>query len=145
MTRPRSKEPGDLLRRALENLVCSTLMASQLISFSIIDGAYNHTSDSYGVDVRGKFHDLCAESTPPKLDLTHHLPTGITQRMLINTCLWFRPTSIEFVLYQSRTFDDMRILAFEADYPVPGCTYPDDYHGYLWEWVRLQQICFNFF
>lgn len=40
-------------------------------------------------------------------------------------------------------YDDMRILAFEADYPVPGRTYVEGYQGYTW--VRLDQLVFHFY
>ncbi|KAG4433948.1 hypothetical protein IFR05_010561 [Cadophora sp. M221] len=57
----------------------------------------------------------------------------VTDRTCMNSTL----TDAHFPLY-----DDMRILAFEANYPVPGRQYIEGYKGFTW--VRLDQLVYNF-
>lgn len=42
-----------------------------------------------------------------------------------------------------RYYDIMRVIAVDADYPIPDREYPDGYRGYTW--VRVQQLADKFF
>jgi hypothetical protein len=42
-----------------------------------------------------------------------------------------------------RSWDEMRLLAFEADFPQPGSTYVEGYRA--WMWVRLEQLVYRFY
>ncbi|KAK0122592.1 hypothetical protein ONS96_009633 [Cadophora gregata f. sp. sojae] len=43
----------------------------------------------------------------------------------------------------SAPYDDMHILAFEADYPITSRKYIDGYEGF--SWIRLDQLAYNFY
>ncbi|KUJ19025.1 uncharacterized protein LY89DRAFT_510913 [Mollisia scopiformis] len=62
---------------------------------------------------------------------------------LSNTFLVINKTCIDSVLASPGYSDDMRILAFEADFPQPGRTYVEGYQG--WTWVRLEQLVDAFY
>ena len=62
---------------------------------------------------------------------------------LTNTFLVINKDCIDSVLSDSRRVDDMRILAFEADFPQPGRDYIEGYQG--WVWVCLEQLIDSFY
>lgn len=61
--------------------------------------------------------------------------------ILTNTFLVYDPVCITSA--HGSLCEDMRILAFEADYPVAGRTYFEGYAGYTW--VRLDALVFRFY
>lgn len=61
---------------------------------------------------------------------------------LTNTFLVINKTCVDSVLDQ-RSWDEMRILALEADFPQPGRTYVEGYRG--WTWVRFEQLVYRFY
>ncbi|KAK4983646.1 hypothetical protein LTR50_007103 [Elasticomyces elasticus] len=87
-------------------------------------------SDNAVAELRRIFSDFCESA---------EFAAGV----LTNTFLVVDPTCIDSVMRWPRHYDDARILAIEADYPHPGRAYAEGYCGYMW--VRLQQLCDNFF
>jgi hypothetical protein len=84
-----------------------------------------------------------AYSGPPGPD--PRSPAEILQKrrgFLTNTFLVINKTCIDSVLDQP-FLDDMRILAFEADFPQPNRTYIEGYQG--WTWVRFEQLVYRFY
>lgn len=82
-------------------------------------------------------------------DTTGHLKDGIAAAgFLTNTFLLIDPTCVESILEDgaqpaSLFWDNMRVLAFEADFPIPGRQYEEGYQGFTW--VRLDQLIYNFY
>jgi hypothetical protein len=85
----------------------------------------------------------------PTITYTGHLKDGIAKAgFLTNTFLLIDPTCVESILENgaqpaSVLWDNMRVLAFEADFPVPGRQYEEGYQGFTW--VRLDQLIYNFY
>lgn len=75
---------------------------------------------------------------------TRNMKDGIAgSGLLTNTFLVIDPVCIDLVLSQSPFYDDLRVLAFEADFPVEGHEYVEGYQGFTW--VRLDQLVYNFY
>ncbi|KAI9829708.1 MAG: hypothetical protein M1826_005451 [Phylliscum demangeonii] len=73
-------------------------------------------------------------------------PSCIYPGLLTNTFLVANRTCIDSVLHPAGWLDDMRLLAFEADFPPPpphGRTSQAGYKG--WMWVRLAQLVHHFY
>ncbi|KAH7372121.1 hypothetical protein BKA64DRAFT_715129 [Cadophora sp. MPI-SDFR-AT-0126] len=70
---------------------------------------------------------------------------ALLHRELANTFLVLDTECVNSILTGANfpLYDDMRILAFEADYPVPGRKYIEGYQGFTW--VRLDQLVYNFY
>lgn len=77
----------------------------------------------------------------------HEFPNGLsTSDLLTNTFLVIDPVCLDSVLDsdgESKPYGEMRVLAFEADFPVEGRKYVDGYQGFTW--VRLDQLVSNFY
>ncbi|KAF7927657.1 uncharacterized protein EAE98_006039 [Botrytis deweyae] len=77
-------------------------------------------------------------------EYTGDLEDGIAgSGFLTNTFLVFDPVCIDLVVESGYFYDNMRVLAFEAEFPVPGRTYVEGYQGYTW--VRLDQLVCYFY
>lgn len=70
--------------------------------------------------------------------------------LLTNTFLVIDPVCIDSILHKEgrqttgwERYDDMRILAFEAEFPVQGRKYVEGYQGFTW--VRLDQLVYHFY
>jgi hypothetical protein len=78
----------------------------------------------------------------PKTHLCVHSKTVLPgQEFLTDTFLGFAPVSIASGF--GRYYDDMRVLAFEVDFPVERRKCAEEYQGFTW--VRLDQLVFNFY
>lgn len=90
-----------------------------------------------------------AEDVTPVNTCTHQYKDGISASgVLTNTFLVIDPVCIDSVipadgLQYTIRWDNMRILAFEADFPVEGRTYAEGYQGFTW--VRMDQLIYNFY
>ncbi|TGO23399.1 hypothetical protein BPAE_0134g00330 [Botrytis paeoniae] len=62
---------------------------------------------------------------------------------LTNTFLVFDPVCSDLVVESVYFYDNMRFLAFEVKFSVPGKTYAKGYQGYTW--VRLDQLVYYFY
>lgn len=62
---------------------------------------------------------------------------------LTNTFLIIDPVCIDTFLENKYHYDNLRILAFEANFPVEGRKYVEGYQGYTW--VRRDQLVYNFY
>jgi hypothetical protein len=100
--------------------------------------------------LRKAFHDL---TTRPE-DFQENTPFGTRSPAerphnhtgyLRNTFLVINPVCVESVLHCPRRprVDDMRMLAFDANYPEKGCVYEQGYEG--WKWVRMEQLVGEFY
>ncbi|KAF7916853.1 hypothetical protein EAE99_009478 [Botrytis elliptica] len=77
-------------------------------------------------------------------EYTGDLEDGIAgSGFLTNTFLVFDPVCIDLVVESGYFYDNMRVLAFEAEFPVPGRTCVEGYQGYTW--VRLDQLVYYFY
>ena len=75
---------------------------------------------------------------------TRNVKDGVAgSGLLTNTFLVIDPVCIDLVLSQSPFYDDLRVLAFEADFPIEGHEYVEGYQGFTW--VRLDQLVYNFY
>jgi hypothetical protein len=89
------------------------------------------------------------EDVTPLDTYTGHLKNGIAESgVLTNTFLLIDPICVDSVVgtgSQAETvfYENMRVLAFEADFPVPGREYKEGYQGFTW--VRLDQLVYNFY
>ncbi|KAH9213103.1 hypothetical protein DL95DRAFT_447254 [Leptodontidium sp. 2 PMI_412] len=65
--------------------------------------------------------------------------------LLTNTFLVIDLECVGSVIVRDRSplFDEMRIRAYEADFPVLGRKYEEGYEGFTW--VRLDQLVYNFY
>lgn len=85
----------------------------------------------------------------PAITYTGHFKDGIAKAgFLTNTFLLIDPTCVDSILGDrvrpgSVSWDNMRVLAFEADFPVPCRQYEEGYPGFTW--VRLDQLIYNFY
>ncbi|CAD6439911.1 ea30048a-8284-457a-aae8-770c2968d441 [Sclerotinia trifoliorum] len=80
----------------------------------------------------------------PTDEYTGNFKNGIADSgFLTNTFLVFDPVCIDLVVESVYFYDNMRVLAFEAEFPVPGRTYKEGYQGYTW--VRLDQLVYYFY
>jgi len=110
-----------------------------------------------GAILRKAFHDILRdpqeyqkrEDVTPTITYTGHFKDGIAKAgFLTNTFLLIDPICVESIVENglqpaSVFWDNMRVLAFEADFPVPGREYEEGYQGFTW--VRLDQLIYNFY
>ncbi|KAH7310300.1 hypothetical protein BKA65DRAFT_165403 [Rhexocercosporidium sp. MPI-PUGE-AT-0058] len=106
-----------------------------------------------GTVLRKAFHEIMAD--PQEYQKREDVSTpcwGETVRQdiniaesgfLTNTFLVIDPVCIELVLSRRPWYDELRVLAFEADFPVKGREYVEGYQGFTW--VRLDQLVYNFY
>jgi hypothetical protein len=101
---------------------------------------------------RKAFHDLTTrpeEYQEPKGGFVSTMSTveklQYRSGYLRNTVLVIDPICVESVLQRAHNpiVDDMRMLAFEADFPQEGRTYIEGYPG--WMWVRMKRLIDNFY
>ena len=91
------------------------------------------------------------EDVTPTITYSGHFKDGIAKAgFLTNTFLLIDPICVESTVRDGDEvppalvpWDDMRALAFEADFPVPGREYEEGYQGYTW--VRMDQLIYNFY
>ena len=89
------------------------------------------------------------EDVTPIDTCTGHLKNGIAKSgVLTNTFLLIDPICINSVVgtgshAEPVFYEDMRVLAFGVDFPVPGREYEEGYPGFTW--VRLDQLAYNFY
>lgn len=110
-----------------------------------------------GVILRKAFQEILRDpqeyqkrdDVTPTITYTGHFKDGIAKAgFLTNTFLLIDPICIESIVEDglqpaSVGWDNMRVLAFEADFPVPGREYEEGYQGFTW--VRLDQLIYNFY
>jgi hypothetical protein len=86
-----------------------------------------------------------AEDVIPRNTPTQYFENGITgSGLLTNTFLVIDPVCINSVLgHEGHWYDNRRVLAFEADFPVQGRKYIEGYQGFTW--VRLDQLVYHFY
>lgn len=75
---------------------------------------------------------------------TQHFKNGMAgSGLLTNTFLVIDPACIDSVLEDGKWYDDLRMLAFEAGFPVAGREYIKGYQGFTW--VRMDQLVYDFY
>lgn len=130
-----------------------------LLPFNAPNTAFAPTSSPVGDSATGDilrkaFHDILkdpvayqnSKNVTSGNTATQHFENGIAGAgFLTNTFLVIGPECIDSVLEDAITapYDNMRILAFEADFPEQGREYVEGYQGFTW--VRLDQLVYNFY
>lgn len=150
----------DLFQRAIEGFFFQTMMNNgarrnllnqtwALLMFNAPSTAIISTEpNADNSELRNAFRDLMDG------DKEYHAPPGPDPRkleeilkdhrgFLTETFLVVNKTCVDSVLTRPGYLDDMRILAFEADFPQPNREYIEGYQG--WTWVRLEQLVDNFY
>ncbi|KAL2059908.1 hypothetical protein VTL71DRAFT_10063 [Oculimacula yallundae] len=142
----------------------------ELLHFYAPDGAIVPPKEGGGVGedihdgilLRGAFQDILADAQ--KYQNAGHMPfwedemdSNVSEGesiaesgILTNTFLVIDSTCIRSVVpypdeldLAHANYDDMRILAYEAEFPVPDREYVDGYQGF--SWIRLDQLVYNFY
>ncbi|KAF7958005.1 hypothetical protein EAE96_003572 [Botrytis aclada] len=130
----------------------STAFAHTAISMQNEDHSSGNADEDAGFQLRKAFGEILEdtekyqrrEDVIPTNEYTGDLEDGIAgSGFLTNTFLVFDPVCIDLVVESGYFYDNMRVLAFEAEFPVPGRIYLEGYQGYTW--VRLDQLVYFFY
>ncbi|TGO14339.1 hypothetical protein BTUL_0054g00070 [Botrytis tulipae] len=130
----------------------ATAFAHTATSMQIEDHSGGTTFQDVGSQFRNAFREILEdpakyqrrEDVTSTTEYTGDLEDGIAgSGFLTNTFLVFDPVCIDLVVESGYFYDNMRVLAFEAEFPVPGRTYVEGYQGYTW--VRLDQLVYYFY
>ncbi|KAF7954895.1 uncharacterized protein EAE97_000154 [Botrytis byssoidea] len=130
----------------------ATAFAHTATSMQTEDRSGGITFQDVGSQFRNAFREILEdpekyqrrEDVTSTTEYTGDLEDGIAgSGFLTNTFLVFDPVCIDLVVESGYFYDNMRVLAFEAEFPVPGRTYVEGYQGYTW--VRLDQLVYYFY
>ncbi|TGO47397.1 hypothetical protein BOTNAR_0527g00020 [Botryotinia narcissicola] len=130
----------------------ATAFAHTATSMKIEDQSGATTFQDVGSQFRNVFKETLEdpeiyqrrEDVTSTTEYTGDLEDGIAgSGFLTNTFLLFDPVCIDLVVESGYFYDNMRVLAFEAEFPVPGRTYVEGYQGYTC--VRLDQLVYYFY
>ncbi|KAH6718402.1 hypothetical protein BKA61DRAFT_732685 [Leptodontidium sp. MPI-SDFR-AT-0119] len=125
----------------------------KLLSFNAPDTDFSSGSQADSIFLKA-FQDILddpqryqsSENVATLGTMTEHFVHGIAgSGLLTNTFLVINPEYVSSILNQGRSplYDDMWMMAYEADFPKPGHKYIEGYEGFTR--VRLDQLVYNFY